>query len=206
MRSGRAVATAAVMAAASSMSASRMVARPGRGPGAPPRGRTSANTSTSGCSAHSISSRGPPTKPWAPVTRPLTANQPVGGRSAVASSALAVVAPVVLAEGGVRFLERPPPRLVLPVPGDGARQSIRERHLRLPAHLAQLPAVEAVPPVVARAVRHALDEPLRLADEGQDAAGEVRVWHPLGSPPPVGTPPAAPPSHGIHSPPARDSV
>src|SRR6185369_6929369 len=162
MRSGRAVATAAAKAGASSMSASRMVALPGRGPGAPPRGRTSANTSTSGCSARSISRRWPPTKPWAPVTRTLTR----------ASSALAVVAPVVLAEGGVRLLERPPPRLVLAVPRDRPRQAVRERHLRLPAHLAELPAVEAVAPVVAGTVRHALDEALRLADEGQDATGE----------------------------------
>src|SRR5258705_1737014 len=151
-----------------------MVARPGRGPGAPPRGRTSANTSTSGCSVRSISRRWPPTKPWAPVTRTFTANQPgggrsaanqpvggrsaasrpvgrrsaasqpVGGRSAGASSALAVVAPVVLAVGGVRLLERPPPRFVLAVPRHRPRQALRERNLRLPAHGAHLAAVQAV--------------------------------------------------------------
>src|SRR5260221_14425948 len=161
MRSGRAKATAPVTAATSSRSPPRMVARPGRGPGAPPRGRTSANTSTSGCSVRSISRRWPPTKPWAPVTRAFTASQPVGGRSAGASSALAVVAPVVLAVGGVRLLERPPPRFVLAVPGHRPRQALRERNLRLPAHGAQLAAIQAVAAVVPGPIRHALDEGLR---------------------------------------------
>src|SRR6185503_2148606 len=200
MRSGRAVATAAVMAAASSMSASRMVALPGRGPGAPPRGRTSANTSTSGCSAHSNSSRWPPTKPWAPVTRTLTASQPVGGRCVRTSSALAVMALIVLAEGGVRLLERPPPCLVLAVPRDRPGQTLRERHLRLPAHLAQLPAVEAVPPVVAGTVRHALDEALRLPHQGQDAPSELDVGHFVAAADVVGLARAAALEQEIHGP------
>src|SRR5258707_15245304 len=163
MRSGQAMATAAVTGAASWGWPSRRMARPGRAPGAPPRGRTSANTSTSGCSVRSSSRRWPPTKPWAPVTRTLTG----------ASSALAVVAPVVLAVGGVRLLERPPPRLVLAIPRHRPRQAVRERNLRLPAHRAQLPAVQAVTAGGAPGGPRPLVEGLPPAARGTGAPGDV---------------------------------
>src|SRR5689334_13722573 len=70
----------------------------------------------------------------------------------------AVLRVVVSAEGGIVFLNRPPPRLVLPVPGDGVTQTGIERNLGTPVECLQLRGVEGVAPVVPRPVDDRLNQ------------------------------------------------
>src|SRR5262249_1941526 len=142
---------------------------PGRAAGSWPPARAIACTSAPPATRRS--SRWPPANPVAPVTsgRPCTS---IPGRSAAAVPFLAVPP-----EGRILILDRPPPRLVLPVPADGGREPGVEVLARRPAERRQLRRVERVAPIVARAIRHRCDERRRPPDERQNPVREIDVLH-----------------------------
>src|SRR5260221_7735663 len=97
-----------------------------------------------------------------------------GSHQAV-SGAVAVLRLVILAELRVAVLDRPPPPLVLLVPGDGVGEPLLEAVLRPPPEGLELRRVERIPPVVAGPVRDGRDQGRRLAAELQEAMREVQV-------------------------------
>src|SRR3954471_18101651 len=71
--------------------------------------------------------------------------------------------------------DRLPPPLVLAVPLDRLRQPLGEAPRGLPAELPDLRRGQRIAPIVARAVRHVLDEGLVAIGRGQDAPDDVDV-------------------------------
>ena len=90
----------------------------------------------------------------------------------------AVLRLVVGLEGGVLFLDRAPPPLVLAVPGDRLRRRPSSKSCdRRPAQRLQLRGVERIAAIVARADPRPAGSASGPADELEQAVGEVDVLH-----------------------------
>src|SRR5712691_11116918 len=97
-------------------------------------------------------------------------------------SAVRVLARVIGLE--LARLQRPPPRLVGPVPRHRRLERGIEGMPRRPAEVADPGRIERVAPVVPRPVPHRLDQRLGLAEEPEDPARQVGVLD-LGAAPDV---------------------
>src|SRR6478736_1002674 len=164
MALGRSAATACATAVRSSTSTPPHETRPSLSGG---RLAGFDQAATDAPASSRCSTRWPPAKPPAPVTRT--------GPTALRFLASAVLRLIVLLERHVVVLDRPPPPLVRAVPGHRLGEPGVEGDQRGPPERVELGGVERIPAVVAGPILDVADQRLGLVQERENPMREHAV-------------------------------